>query len=1360
MDSTKLFNFASLEKPDESPMKTKFTLLLFLYPILLFAKSYTIEKLGMEQGLSNSYIVGIAQDKEGYLWFATESGLNRFDGHSFRVYRKNSVPNKGINSNELNMVYADNTDNTIYIATQRTGLNAFDTKTEKFTYYTANSSIPNSIITNDVTNIAPAWDGNLWICTYHFGVEYFDKKAKSFKHYNQATIPGFVSNHVWCVADDNHGKLYIGHVFNGLSVLSLKDQTIKNYRNIPGDPSSFPGEEVTTLHIDKRNNVWVGTNNGLALFNPISEKFTVIRNIPGDPNSLASNRILSIKELDNDKLWIGTNQGGISILDLRQISFLNPGNIAFQHLDANDDNSGLSNLAVKSIFQDSFHNIWIGTLGGGINVISNRTRFFNSWTYSPYRSAKNSLSTKLACGICTDSENRVWIGTDGGIDVYDKGLKTLHFSKKTGDIPDNFIISALKDSEGNLWLGSFEGHVIRYMAKTRQFKTMSEINSDASVRSFFEDNAKNIWIGTNRGLYSYNLKTGLVKAFYSENSNLPDNVILSVSQDAKGNLWIGSFGQGISIFTPDFRLIRNINIFNGFCSNAIHYLYRDSKNNMWVATREGLAVFKSSEDTSYRVFNEKDGLADSYVCAIAEGKSGELWVSTNSGISHLIFDENRFENFNFLDGIPIGNFTSGSVTKTSDGIICFASQNGVCYFNSNDKPANYKAPKAVITELRYYDRHIAQSTNSFNLPIAGNITLKHFQNTFSIAFNVLDFGLNEETEFAYLLKGLEDTWYNLGGEKQVTFRNLPHGSYEFKVKTRMRNQEWSNQITTLEITIQPPFWLTWWAKTIYFLLIVWLILFIANFYKRKLKLENDLYLEQRNHQQEQELNDERMSFYTNITHELRTPLTLIIGPLKDLETDRSLAQDHQKKISLISRSATRLLNLINQIMEFRKTETQNKKLCVIKGDLGKLIQEIGIKYEGLNQNKDLQIKISVEENQPPQFFDPEIITIVLDNLISNALKYTKKGEIGLSMKTRTENATKFTVIEVRDTGCGIPQEALSRIFDRYYQVNNENQVAGSGIGLSLVKNLADLHQGTIQVESTMSVGSTFRFRIQTDQLYPEAIHTEIQSKATSVDETDLTKGLILVVEDNDEIRDYIGRSLSDSFNILEATNGKSGAELAFEHIPDIIISDVTMPVMDGMEFCRIMKEDMRTSHIPLILLTAKDTLQDRMDGYSIGADSYMTKPFSAGLLQIRVKNLLEAKQKMAQMYSSSMNQKQAFMTESLNKLDKEFMDKVNRIIEDNLDSEQINVAFIAEQLNMSHSTLYRKIKALTSMSANEIIKKMKLQKAEQLLLSGKYTISEIAYLTGFSTPTYFRQCFKDEFGQSPSEYLKQIKDSI
>ncbi len=1314
----------------------------------------------MEQGLSNSYIVGISQDNQGYMWFATESGLNRFDGQNFRTFRKNTTPATSINSNELNQVLADRTDNTIWIATQRSGLNAFDTKTEKFTYYTNDPNNPFSIATNDITNLAQASDGNLWVSTYHRGVDYFHKKTRQFTHYNQSTVPGFVSNHVWCIADDSRGKLYIGHVFDGLSVLSVKDRKIKNFSNKPNDPNSLPGVEVICIYMDKRKNIWIGTNNGLALFDPKSEKFTVFRNIPGNPSSLTSSRIISIREVADGKLWIGTNQGGINILDLQHATLSNPNAVSFQHIEANDDESGLSHKTVHDIYQDSFNNIWIGTYGGGINVIRSKNRFFNNWAYSPLRGAKNSLSNKVASGICIDTENRVWIGTDGGgIDIFDKGVKTAHYSQETGELPDNFIISAFKDSEGCLWLGSGGSSVTRYNPKTKQFNQITSVKSVVSIRCFFEDKDKTIWIGTNKGLFSYDLPTGKVKSYTTDNSQLPDVVILSVSQDAKGRIWIGTLGGGIAIFTPDFKLIRNINTYNGFCSNAIHHLFRDSKNRMWAATREGLALFKSGDDTHYRIFTEKEGMADNYVCAIAEGKPDNIWFSTSSGISHLYVNSNKFVNFNYLDGIPRGNFMSGSVAKSKSGTIYFGSQSGVCFFNSEQNPLIFKPTPATITEFRYFDKHIAQPQNTVNLPIVDKIGLEHYQNSFSVSFNVLDFGLNEETEYAYKLKGLEDTWYNLGNENQVTFRNIPPGRYEFRVKSRLRNQEWSDEITSMVIIIKPPFWLTWWAKTIYFILIVWLIQYLARFYKRKLDLENSLYLEQKNHQQEQELNDERLSFYTNIAHELRTPLTLIIGPLEDLTEDKTLSQTHIKKISLIHRSATRLLNLINQIMEFRKTETHNRNLCVVKGDLPALIQEVGMKYEGLNQNPNIKFKISVNTKDIDLYYDPEIVTIILDNLISNALKYTHKGEIVISMRSVAEVQTLFTEIEVRDTGFGLSPEAQKRIFDRYYQVNNEHQVSGSGIGLSLVKNLAELHQGTISVESKLGEGSSFRFRIRTENQYPEALHHEV-TPTISVPEEKVNdaKGLLLIVEDNADIREYIAGSFSETFEILEAENGKAGVELAFERIPDIIISDIMMPVMDGIELCKILKEDVRTCHIPLILLTAKDSLQDKTEGYTMGADSYITKPFSAGLLQSRVNNLLESRKKLAASFAGSPEQKQAVFTDSLNKLDKEFLDKVTAIVEENLDSEQVNIAFIAERMNMSHSTLYRKIKALTDMSANELVRKIKIQNAERLLITGKYTISEISFLVGINSATYFRQCFKDVFGLSPSDYLKNIKD--
>lgn len=539
---------------------------------------------------------------------------------------------------------------------------------------------------------------------------------------------------------------------------------------------------------------------------------------------------------------------------------------------------------------------------------------------------------------------------------------------------------------------------------------------------------------------------------------------------------------------------------------------------------------------------------------------------------------------------------------------------------------------------------------------------------------------------------------------------------------------------------------------------------LLRFYKRKLDLESSLEVERKQSLNKQELNEERLRFYTNITHELRTPLTLILGPLEDLLSDATLSPKHANKISIIHDSATRLLNLINRILEFRKTETQNRKLSVAKGDLGQLVQEVGLRYKELNPNNKVNYHIHIETEDTEIFYDADMITIILDNLMSNAAKYTSEGDITLSLRSVEENQIKYTEISVSDTGHGIDAEALPHIFDRYYQAKSKYQASGSGIGLALVKGLSELHEGILKVESAVDTGTTFTLRLLTENTYPNAIHAQhdMEKKPMDAEETTITDTptenhpIVLVVEDNADIREYIRSSFTDIYEVITAKDGKEGWELAQVRIPNIIVSDIMMPVMDGIELCKRIKEDMRTSHIPVILLTAKDSLQDKEEGYASGADSYLTKPFSAKLLHSRINNLLETRKKIASLLALADTQpKQESAVSSLNKLDNEFLQKITQIIEENLEMEKMDIAFIADKMCMSHSTLYRKIKGLTDMSANEFIRKVKMRKGVELLMSGQYTISEIAYMIGFSSVAYFRQCFKDEYGMSPSDYVKQ-----
>lgn len=615
-----------------------------------------------------------------------------------------------------------------------------------------------------------------------------------------------------------------------------------------------------------------------------------------------------------------------------------------------------------------------------------------------------------------------------------------------------------------------------------------------------------------------------------------------------------------------------------------------------------------------------------------------------------------------------------------------------------------------------------------------------------------------------MLEGLENAWYSTQGDNQVTFRNIPHGNYVFKVKTRFRNQEWNENAAQLTVVIAPPLWLTWYAKLGYVILFIFALYALLRFYKRKLDLESSLEVERKQNLNKQELNEERLRFYTNITHELRTPLTLILGPLEDLLSDATLSPKHANKISIIHDSATRLLNLINRILEFRKTETQNRKLSVAKGDLGQLVQEVGLRYKELNPNNKVNYHIHIETEDTEIFYDADMITIILDNLMSNAAKYTSEGDITLSLRSVEENQIKYTEISVSDTGHGIDAEALPHIFDRYYQAKSKYQASGSGIGLALVKGLSELHEGILKVESTVDTGTTFTLRLLTENTYPNAIHAQhdMEKKPMDAEETTITDTptenhpIVLVVEDNTDIREYIRSSFTDIYEVITAKDGKEGWELAQVRIPNIIVSDIMMPVMDGIELCKRIKEDMRTSHIPVILLTAKDSLQDKEEGYASGADSYLTKPFSAKLLHSRINNLLETRKKIASLLAlADIQPKQESAVSSLNKLDNEFLQKITQIIEENLEMEKMDIAFIADKMCMSHSTLYRKIKGLTDMSANEFIRKVKMHKGVELLMSGQYTISEIAYMIGFSSVAYFRQCFKDEYGMSPSDYVKQ-----
>jgi signal transduction histidine kinase/DNA-binding response OmpR family regulator len=773
---------------------------------------------------------------------------------------------------------------------------------------------------------------------------------------------------------------------------------------------------------------------------------------------------------------------------------------------------------------------------------------------------------------------------------------------------------------------------------------------------------------------------------------------------------------------------------------------------------------------SYTTYGPSVGLKNTHIHAIQEDREGHLWVSTNQGLGCLVSEERRFLHFDSHDGVPMGSFREGSAAMDAEGRLFFGSINGLCTFLPETVLLTQPYPKAQITEMRLFVpmHQYGKQEEVFQLTGRNHIDLGYQQNSFTVTFNIPDYALTDRVEYAYMLKGREDDWYVTTDPNSVTFRSLPPGHYTLCVKARIRNQEWPADYTALEVYIAPPFWLSAWAFCLYALAAMAVVAYFLLAYKRRVNMRSLYLIEKHNREQEQRLTDERLRFYTNITHELRTPLTLILGPLEDMHRSTTLQGTDRQKIQLIHQSAMRLLNLINQILEFRKTETQNRRLCVQRGVLAQLMEEMAHKYSGLNSRQGLTFATDIPDElaHHTEYFDREVITIILDNLLSNAVKYTTQGRITLSLRRVEQAPIARILLSVSDTGQGIAPEALPHIFDRYYQAGGPHQASGTGIGLALVRNLVELHEGEIAVQSTLNQGSTFTVSLLAGNTYPHVLHAEdtSASEAPADEETapsaEPQKGIVLIVEDDDAIADYVADSLRQEFTVHKATNGMEGLEKALACMPDLIVSDVMMPVMDGNALCRQLKADVRTSHIPVILLTAKDTLQDKEEGYEAGADSYLTKPFSATLLHSRIVNLLESRRKLAHHIQQDTlhTEKQTQHTESISRLDREFLDKINTLIEERLQADKIDINYLAGHLCMSTSTLYRKMKALTGLSTNEYIRKTKMQHAERLMLEGKYNISEVAFRVGINSPVYFRQCFKEEFGVSPSDYMKNLEN--
>jgi len=1332
-------------------MRYKLFLILFLYPIILLAQPKQAKYLSLQDGLSSQQAIDIVHDKYGFVWIATEMGLNRFASNSFKQYYKSEkADGTSVNSNEINTLLYD--DDQLYIGTRANGLNVYDMKTNKFSYHVHDSKNPKSIATNDITDIIKSKSGNLWLATYHQGVQRFDPAQKTFEHFNRKNIPSLPENSIWTLAEDKKGTLYIGHVSKGISILDVKNRStvVINATNSKG---MLPDNEVKSLYCDRNGNIWIGTRKGLAIYNPTTKS---IRKIGLAAKSINGEEpfVYTIKEIDG-ALWVGAASSQLFILktayhagqDLPDITNITPFNLKLGNTSS-----------IQNIDRDQFGNVWMAIYSSGIAFMSHIKPFFSILSTQELMPGQGKPATVTS--ILNDADNSIWLTTvgDGILQVAPNGTVAKKNTSNSG-LSDNFLLSGFQDSQNNKWFGlEQKGEVSFFNSKTKTWKIIDFGQKISAVRAIVEDKRGNIYFAAEEGIFIHNLTAGTFKKLITINPTLGDYAPRTLVKDSNGNIWVGTYGQGLYIFDPNGKLLRRITKGQGINSNTINHLIIDHSNNIWIATNEGLAL-QSINKTIGEVENIPPPGTDAWLTinAIAEDRNGNIWCSTRSGLLRYLPEQKRFLSYDQAFGLPLGGFSINSVGTDSKGWLYFGMPAGVAYFNPTAIPLSLPKSPIRISRFTVFNTGETHAQSEKHPSLTEEINLEHNENSFRVELAVMDYALNDMVEFSYQLHGLDKNWIFLDNEKNLDFRNIPDGNYELRIRTRQKNGTWSEDYRKLFINISPPFYLNGYALIIYALIAISIVIALLVFHIRKVYAEAELRVKKQQIEQDRKLNLERINFYTNITHELRTPLTLILGPLEDLLHEDKLASKHKEWVLMVQKNANRLFALVNQLLEFRKVESQHKPLVLGEDFLGELVQETVQKYVEANTKTNLNITYNPVKEDIKTTFDAEIVQLILDNLLSNAYKYTKNGNIEITLRYEQDRLSTIALICVKDSGAGIAPEHLDKIFDRYYQVP-KSVSQGTGVGLSLVKELVAIHHGKISVKSEPGVGSEFCVRLLTNAV-PMVDNEKVL--ANSINEiTTESLPLLLLVEDEKDLREYLASVLSSNYEIITAKNGKYGLELANTRIPDLILSDIMMPDMDGFTMLEKLKQNRETSHIPIIFLTAKDTETDKERGYELGVDSYLTKPVSPKLLHKRIENLL-AKRKAV--YAEVLGQ--------LSTADKDgevsqpqanpdlwreniFVQEFVSLVEECIQDEVLDVATLADKMNMSQSTLYRKLKALTGKNINQLVRKVKIQKAAKLLRSGQYNVTEVALMVGINSSIYFRQCFKEEFGQLPSEYQK------
>ncbi len=1319
-------------------------------------------------GLSSNTINVILKDRLGYMWFGSEEGLSKFDGSRFTVYNHNAADTATIRSNYVMAIYEDR-QGRLWIGTNK-GLSLYDR--DRGTFRNIDATLGNA-----ARSLCADHHGNLWIGSYS-GLYCYDPATGTSTHYakDESRKNHLASNMIISIFEDSRQRLWIGSTAG----LHLYQPATGDFLLFNGNSpdSTISDLSIKTMYEDPTGNLWVGTSDGGLNKLPRGGKgFHAYRQGPQSQHTLSSNRVYSIAGEENGKLWVGTEKG---------LNILDPQTGKVQVVSTNErDKYSLKGSSIRSIYIDCKGIYWIGTYHNGVNKYDKNLSSFHLVQSNPYD--PKGLSAPKVTSFAAAAGNSLYVGTDGG------GLNLYHPATGLFDrVPvgrQPMTILALERAGDELWIGTFlQGIYVKNLSTgaIRHYYKDDGVSGLLSDEIFClrRDRRGNIWVGTNgKGVQVFTPKGNTFQKMEdfvagASGDKVPSlGFIRSIEEDKNGTIWIAAPGRGIDMYDPVAKSFRVYGrAFTGVPVDEIVTLLVGSDNTMWGGTGGRGFYHLDFYHTDFKSYSSAGGLANDVIWKMLEDSTGNLWLATSKGISCFNPTTRTFKNFSHENGLQRSAFSLGAGLKLPNGEMYFGGLEGFNHFVPHELHYNKNIPQIIFTALTVNNTEVMPGKEAAidkQISLAREIKLDYKQN-FSLQFGMLDFTSPHECRYMYKLEGFDKTWNSIGKANSAVFTNLDPGHYTLQVKAHNPNSGWTTPAASISIYIKPPFWRTGYAYACYVLLVAFILWGVRYRGIRRLKQKfaaeqeklqiRQLIEEERKEAERQRAFDEvKIKFLTNLSHEFRTPISLIAGPVQSL---LEVEADQEKKVqlSMVKRNTRRLLNLVNQLLDFRKLEEQELRMNPSPGDFITFVREVAESFKDLADRRHIQFLFHSTLNNYYTDFDKDKIERVLFNLLSNAFKFTgRDGQVSLEVRKQLDSGD--IVILVADNGIGMSQDEQAHIFDRFFQGKTHPDVMnqGSGIGLSIAREFVRLHGGAIAVNSHYGKGSTFTIRLPLEELRNPAV-AELQhddDKATLQDEQhndpENSSLTVLLIEDNDDFRTYLRNQLKPMYKVIEAVDGKEGWQKALSAHPHVIVSDISMPHMDGITLSKKLKADKRTAHIPVILLTALTSDAWQLNGLRTGASDYLTKPFSAEILKIKIGNLASLNQTLKTTYTRRfevVTQQPAVTSEN-----EKLLLSITRFIEDNIDDERLSVEQLAKHLYMSRATLYNKLIDLTGETPVEFIRSVRLNKAAELLETSTLRMSEIGYAVGFLTPNYFARAFKAKFNMSPSEYAVAKKRS-